>query len=160
MKLEKFKQWMEISANVGVLAGIIFLGIEINQNTSMMKAQTRDSMTEKIVDFRYVLATNRELAELWGGENILEKPSGNANFFMLASLADANFRIWENEWYQYQQGLFDEDEMIGRLTTWESTLGNSAQYRSYWELRRGTYSASFTKEVDGLLEKISLSNDL
>ena len=160
MKLEKLNQWIGMSANIGVLAGILFLGLEIKQNTDMMRAQTRDSMTEKVLDFRYVLATNRELAELWAGENILGNPKGDADFFMLSSLADASFRIWENEWYQYQQGLFDEEELEGRLTAWEFTLIRSAQYRSYWEIRRGTYSTSFTAQIDAILERISLSNDL
>jgi hypothetical protein len=159
MKLEELNQWIGVSANIGVLAGIIFLGLELKQNTDIVRAQTRDSMTEKILEMRYTLATSRELAELMAGENIIEAFEQNADYLMLSSFIDAIIRIWENEWYQYQQGLFDEVEMEARRETWEFSLRVEPAFISFWELRRGTYSESFTEELDSIIESSNLSNN-
>lgn len=39
MNLEKLGQWTTIVTNIGVLLGVVFLVIEINQNTEALKAQ-------------------------------------------------------------------------------------------------------------------------
>jgi hypothetical protein len=47
MRMKKLNEWLTLFANIGVIAGIAFLGFEIRQNTAMIKSQTRDSITEK-----------------------------------------------------------------------------------------------------------------
>lgn len=158
MKLNQINESLTFLTNLGVLVGIIFLAVELKQNTDFVKAQTRDSMTEKVLTNRYQIATNPELAGLFAGENIIENPVFDADFFMLTALIDANIRIWENEWYQFRQGLFDEEEMEGRRYAWEFTLVREPKYISYWNLRRGTYSASFTEEIDSIIERNNLPN--
>jgi|GEM_PF-4456383 hypothetical protein len=39
--------WVSIGSSIGVLLGILFLGLEVRQNTEMMKSQARDAITEK-----------------------------------------------------------------------------------------------------------------
>jgi hypothetical protein len=36
MKLSAINDWLTLAANIGVLAGIIFLAMEIQQNTTAM----------------------------------------------------------------------------------------------------------------------------
>lgn len=47
MNTEILNKWIAILSNVGVLAGIVFLGIEIQQNSNMMQAQTRTQLTDQ-----------------------------------------------------------------------------------------------------------------
>lgn len=152
MKLSKLNEWLTLGANLGVLAGIIFLAVELQQNTQMMKSQTRDAMTQKTIDWRYTLASNRELTEAWAdSEGIMSNPEYDANFFALSSLYDARFRIWENEWYQYRQGLFDESEFSARLFYWGRVLQRRPDLALYWEVQRGNYSGSFAEQIDQVL---------
>ena len=51
MKLSTINESISIIANIGVIASIVFLGLEMRQNTSMIKSQTRDAMTEKQMQF-------------------------------------------------------------------------------------------------------------
>ena len=39
MNVDKFNSWLTLLANVGVLAGIVFLALEIKQNTQMLERQ-------------------------------------------------------------------------------------------------------------------------
>ncbi len=43
MKLDKISAWLTLAANAAVLAGIVFLAIEIRQNTAMMETQIHQS---------------------------------------------------------------------------------------------------------------------
>ena len=49
--MNKMNQWMTVTANLAVIAGIVFLGVEIQQNTRAIENQTRDSITEKQMMF-------------------------------------------------------------------------------------------------------------
>jgi hypothetical protein len=43
-----FGYWLSIFANLAVVAGIVFLGVEIRQNSEMMKAQIRNDITQNV----------------------------------------------------------------------------------------------------------------
>ena len=65
MKLSTINESVSIIANIGVIASIVFLGLEMRQNTSMIKSQTRDAMTEKQMQFFEALVENEEIADFW-----------------------------------------------------------------------------------------------
>ena len=46
-KTHSLDRWLTWLANIGVIAGIVFLAIEIRQNTDMVVAQTRDNIADK-----------------------------------------------------------------------------------------------------------------
>ena len=66
MNLSTINESVSIIANIGVIASIVFLGLEMRQNTSMIKSQTRDAMTEKQMQFFAALVENEKIAEIWG----------------------------------------------------------------------------------------------
>jgi len=39
MNIDSINKWLMLAANLGVIAGIIFLAIEINQNSELLQAQ-------------------------------------------------------------------------------------------------------------------------
>lgn len=51
MKLSTINESVSIIGNIGVIDSIVFLGLEMRQNTSMSKSQTCDAMTEKRMQF-------------------------------------------------------------------------------------------------------------
>ena len=46
-----------------MIASIVFLGLEMRQNTSMIKSQTRDAMTEKQMQFFEALVENEDMPD-------------------------------------------------------------------------------------------------
>jgi len=63
MNLDNANQWLTLLANLGVIAGIIFLGLEIQQNTRTMQATAIQESTnvarEQIMMFATDAETNR-----------------------------------------------------------------------------------------------------
>ena len=44
MNMDSTNKWLMLAANIGVIAGIAFLAIEISQNSDQLAAQTRNTM--------------------------------------------------------------------------------------------------------------------
>ena len=59
-----FGYWLNIFANLAVVGGIVFLGIEIRLNSEMMQAQTRHQLSMGIVDILMTEAENPQLASV------------------------------------------------------------------------------------------------
>ncbi len=117
MKISAINEGVSLTANIGVIESIIFLGLEMQQNTAMMQSQTRNSIVGNQLSFYERIIENPEVAERrnrinWDVE-IEETEQFQHAFFMLSEL-----RIWENEFYQYQIGLFESDEFEAKTIAW------------------------------------------
>jgi hypothetical protein len=152
MKMEKLNQWLTLLANVGVIAGIAFLGFEIRQNTEMIESQTRDSITEKqiaVFEWWATSTDNNRIRTL--GDNLeldINSPEAGQYSWMIAG----NLRLWENEWYQYKRGLFEEEEFEPRLNIWKK-LVNTPGIIYVWENgQREAFSPEFAVLIDSLIE--------
>jgi len=57
-------RWLTLIANVGVIAGIVFLGIELRQNNELLEAEARFNRMRMSWDGWQSYAVNRDLTEL------------------------------------------------------------------------------------------------
>ena len=64
MKKLDLGQTITILANAGVIAGIIFLGVELQQNNELMRAEARDAQNVRLHEFVQQVYTVPELAEI------------------------------------------------------------------------------------------------
>ena len=147
--MTKASDWMNLSASVAVIMGIVFLGLEIRQNTEMMRSQTRDAISEKQMMFSEWVATEIELAntiaKVNSGEELTPGEATQHAYFLAGV-----WREWENSHYQFEQGLFDRDEFEPRMNRWVSTMRVKA-VRDAWVATRMNYSPSFRVEVDRIV---------
>jgi hypothetical protein len=52
-------------ANIGVILGIVFLALEINQNNRLLRAQAASSMVDARNEVRTLIVGSGEVAEFW-----------------------------------------------------------------------------------------------
>ena len=64
MQFDRLNRWLTLIANLGVVAGLIFLGYEIRQNTAQMRGEASYSITEGVNDINAAIHQNEELAEI------------------------------------------------------------------------------------------------
>ena len=148
MKMEGLNTWLTLIANVGVLAGIVFLAVELQQNTSMMRAQTRDSITEKTLIATAPWSNSSYAADImWRGSNGEIASSSGPDWVTYQALVSNIFRINENEFYQHEQGLFDEAEFQGRLNIMARNMARVG-FRTVWQRHRDDYSEKFREQMD------------
>ena len=145
--MDSLNKWLMLAANLGVIAGIIFLAIEVNQNTQVAQSSARQEVLN---------------AELWVFEKIIEDPSiklGDIPFQFeglneeqstkQANLYNAIFRIRENLWLQYLNGVLDETTWLSYRATFVYFLKNNENMRQYWNwLSESGMDRNFVNEIE------------
>ena len=149
MKKFEIGQTIQMLANVGVLAGIVFLALEIRQNSNVVQAQSRAQIASDAADHLMRRAENPQLTEISiranrGGELTEVEQS------QLGTSLQSRVRRWENIHYQYRQGLYSEEEYVGNRNAWRGLLSNPSA-RQHWERNRDSLSPEFAAELDLLL---------
>ena len=64
MDRDRLNWWLTILANLGMLGGLVFVGFEIRQNTSQLRADASHSVTASVNELNAGLYGDPELAEL------------------------------------------------------------------------------------------------
>ena len=137
---------------IGVMASLVFVGLEIRQNTTVARAQTRDSITEKQIETIGWQATSPQLAALHVRVMDGEELSG-ADASQFGSWVVGQLREWENSHYQFEAGLFTPAEFEARSEMWRILLSgrSSAAYIETWRRFRLTFAPNFRAEIDRIV---------
>jgi hypothetical protein len=131
MKKFDFGQTLNTLANAGVVAGIIFLAVELNQNNELLELEARATLSENLQNGWDRISSDAQLAALFikdrNDEDLSEVEELQLNAYWMGMLLRRQF--------QYQN--FPESS--------EGLEGLTRLYTSYGSLRRawnGSASAS------------------
>ena len=138
MKID-IKQTVEVIGLVSVVASLTFVGFEIRQNTVVARAQARDSISDKLINWELMVATDQAASEVWSKGNRGDPLERDGEYSSYQLIVNAQFSMWENEFYQYKLGLFEEEEFIARMVRWERSIVGLAGYRDQWNRQRNVY---------------------
>lgn len=157
MKSDKLSQSLSILANLGVLAGLVFVAIELNQNTEQLALELQWQVTDRMYQ------NNRDLI----GDNpasILSKSMSdpeNLTFeeYQAASAILFNFvNVWEDRYFLYQAGLFEDDE-------WKSfvneDIGVTLGYpfaKAWWADAKQVFEPELVRYVDEKLQYVEMNS--
>ena len=148
MKKIDLGQTITILANVGVIAGIVFLAVELQQNNELLEAEARQALVDRRISLAEIVASNGELA------NVVSKaqagdPLSPGKRRQLYALNISIFAMVESQFAEYQRGRLElEDVTVGGLTNALSDSGLSANVRQFWESWKHTTNAEFREFVE------------
>lgn len=151
MNTDSLNKWVAILSNLGVLAGIVFLGIEIQQNSNMTQAQTRTQLTEQALQSIDIARTPDMISlfqKIGNGEEL--DPNDAFRYEMYIRRL---FRGAENTFYQHRVGTLTESEFEGQLNFLGRTLSQQG-YRDFWAEYSNDFSTEFQLEIDGLFAEM------
>jgi len=148
MKKIDLGQTVSILANIGVIAGIIFLAVEIRQNTSAVRSQASQGIQDQLAQLYSIITTTPAMAEVYidgmaDPEQLDRVEQAQLNAFL--SLVLGGF---ENMFAQMREGSYDEARAQGY---WQ-LLRNLLQYpgmRQHWDERGYVHSEDFRAYVEG-----------
>ena len=111
----------EIRETIGVTAlvlSLIFVGLEMRQNTRLLQAQTRDAITSKQLETVSWVATDQQNSRVFRvGWDSMETLTPDEEW-QYATLVQGIMREWENSHYQAGLGLFTREEIEARQEAW------------------------------------------
>src|SRR3954468_9571432 len=106
MSFEQISYLAQIVASVGVVVSLIFVGLQIRQNTGALQRNEHNSTMAQWTVIRMAIAKHHDIAELMTaglrGERALDPADQLRLEQMLQENAWASFHIWERT----QRGIF------------------------------------------------------
>jgi hypothetical protein len=149
MAFERLNHWVTLGANVAVLIGIVLIIAELNQNHEMMRASTRNEISQGELALLTSMASNKDLVDilLRAGQG---KELSDAERFSVTAQSEAVFRLWQNVHYQGRNGLYDEEEFQKHTDTMRWVLSHSPWLVDYWCVSREIYPTVFVTEINEL----------
>ncbi|MGB1658738.1 MAG: hypothetical protein ACPHO4_15465 [Longimicrobiales bacterium] len=153
------KEVREFAGLLALVASLIFVGLEMRQNTNMMRAQIRNSMSENTMTYLGWQATSPALADVMVKarlEGEIALTSGEER--QMRPFVSAQIREWENSFYQNKMGLFTDMEFQARVATWRyrlKTSPDSALFLGTWTRTKQLYAEDFQDEVDRVIREAS-----
>jgi hypothetical protein len=146
----------QLVAAVGVILSLVFVGLQIKQNTRALQRNEHNSTMEQWTVIRQAIAQNRDIAELMTaglqGERALDAADQLRLEQMLAEQAWAAFHIWDRT----QRGIFPKGTFEGTGGALLATLLRTPAGATWWRSAKQTgygFAPGFVAEVDAILAK-------
>lgn len=148
MNSDRLNRWLTLGANVGVIAGIIFLGFELRQNNQLLVEQARYSMLENQKQWAYFVSAANNVSDTVMSPDDHSELS-KTDKIRRAELIGTLLFMWQWEYEQSQSNLFGESDV--------SVEAYKHGWRNYhiaevWPEIRGWYSDEFVRFME---EKIA-----
>lgn len=157
MKKIDLGQTITILANLGVIAGIVFLGIEIRQNTATVQGATYQALSDDSVNQYLAASTDPQLMELLvrayqgsAGEDFSFTEHMQLNFYYTALL-----QRLENSFFQFQSGL--ADDRVFKSYGWNDGIFLSQHFADFWA-RFGTQRTTSPEFRDFFESRVELQS--
>ena len=109
MNAERTNHWIAIAANIGVIASVVFLALEIQQNTQTNRAQAVQEYHRDMRDS--LLYADERMADIIHRAYSCE-PLSITEQNVRRLYWERLIRTYENQWYQRQQDLIDHETHI------------------------------------------------
>ena len=137
-----WKETAEVLGVIGVVASLIFVGVEIRQNTYAVRGATLHAVSQQSLDLVMAGLDNPELRSAFTAawENRLSPEQRDLMVWFIS----AKLRADENRFRQVQLGILDASTI--------QQLSNHAAYRlpyfaEYWDQNGGNFAPDFQEFV-------------
>ena len=152
MSFEQVAYLAQIVASIGVIVSLVFVGLQIRQNTGALQRNEHNSTMAQWTVIRMAIARNRDIAELMTaglqGERPMDGPDQLRLEQILAEHVWAAFHIWDRT----QRGVFSKG-------TFELTAGpllygllKTPRGEAWWgSAKNRGFIPEFVLDVDVLL---------
>lgn len=153
LKKPEFSKIVLITANIAVIAGIVFLGYEVQQNNKLLEAQARHNLisqraiTNDAVRNPNFLAAMEKLHE---GEEL--DYSEEMTVSMVVSLVIEN---WEWQYGEYRAGLLDLEQLP--VENWAFLYHDRFPMAEVWERQSLGMNQEFVQFVTDMV--VNRTND-
>jgi len=147
MDADGLNKWLTLVANISVVAGIVFLALEVRQNSDALKANTYQSMAAEQAQFQQNFM-NQDLAEInaaidSGGLDSLSP----VQRYQLNGMDNAWLFLQENLYFQYTRGNLP-------VSIWDSRhkaildVFRRENMQRHWERRGFAFNPEFQSYVN------------
>ena len=158
------KQTIEIVGIFGVIASLIFVGIEVRQNSIATRSATNAAVKDAFRELNSVIASSPKLARALAANSENPNAAPPEDRIQMLSMWRAAFPIWSNVHRQHLNGTLDPalyDAVVQEISMYagdalENETVDDAERRARhmrwaWESERFIFNQDFQLFVDEIL---------
>jgi len=149
MNLDRLNRWMALAANIGVLAGILFLSFELRQNTMTSRLKAASDFQDSFSEIEFFIAQSPEFAELLVKGRNGEEVTGAAQLRLTVFYGNV-LRTWQNTYLQFLSGALDKDIWQGSQTRLTQVLKEDRGLLDHWQTNKSQFSPVFNEMVTSI----------
>ncbi len=158
MSLEQVATLAQIAGSVGIVLSLVFVGLQIKQNTGALYRNEHNSTMSQWSVIRMAIAENRDLAEIMTaglhGQRSLDAADQLRLEQFLSEQLWAAFHIWDRE----QRGVFARGTHDWSAGRYIAPLLAAARGRAWWdEAKNAGFFPPYVAVVDALLARQAAS---
>ena len=150
MKLSAAAKWAEIVSALGIVVSLIYVGIQVTDNTRAMRSETASNASTEFIDWYTHLSGNPELMDVWlrgvtAPETLDEQQS--LRFVFLLHIIMLQF---QNNFYLVEEGTLDE-KVLSAINNTLATIRGTPGFAMYWSLRKELFFPEYQAFVERLM---------
>ncbi len=153
MNLEQLANLGELLGGIAVIASLIYLAIQIRQNTKTVKSSTLSVNSQIWTTMLLTLGDKDNVAAFTYGYFPMENMDPQ-KFTQFQLQCRALFVSMEQQHYQYTQGTLDADTYEGYARSISNTILPFPGFRVYWDMYREDFSPLFRNHLDDLIANV------
>lgn len=141
-----------VLAAVGVIATLIYLSIQIRQNTKAVRSSSIQNLVQNFSATAQAAVENQEVVPLLlkgnaGAEGLSEVERARLHFWFIMT-----FRRFEGVYFQRDLGIVDADVIDGFERSHLAILASKGA-QEWWATSKGIFNSGFVRYVEQLLEQ-------
>ncbi len=147
MTLSDLANLAQIFIALAVVGSLIFVGLEIRQNTKSARSSTLQLNADHWLNY-FAIISDPKFIDIYAKGSLGSDDLDQNQFRQFFLLCRATFMGMENQHYQFQNGLLDSDTYAGYQVTIREQIHAFPGIRAMWQLVRHSYGADFAAFVD------------
>ena len=149
MNADRINRWLSLTARVGVIISLLFLGYEINQSTKATMAAASQGLTDQSLNFFEAQLDHDVVSQAVYKQRQGDELSGY-ELHQLDLLQHINFRLFESAFLQYKRGFYEDREWERYRRIIAKQMANNPGTLQMWERTKGGWTDEFAAEVESL----------
>jgi hypothetical protein len=147
--VDKLNQWLALVANVGVIAGLVFVAIEVRTNTDANRLAIYQNYSQNWFQAHAQIADSADLAQIvenaMNGEDLSPVEHRRFQGYVFMRVTNSN-----NMLRAYDRGLIDEAEMRDALRAIRASAQQSTAFAEFIDPISDERLRSLILDEDGL----------
>ena len=137
----------KLITNISLIGSLIFVGIQIKQNTTIAKSQIM-AMEAEIAQNYYLAIIDAELltqaySKMYANEELSPNEIRQLNWHSYANFSSTNYKYW-----QFKNGMIDESEWIRKKKSIKWQFEINQAYREAWSKMKFNFDPEFIDEFE------------
>jgi len=149
MKSRKLRGLLDLAAGGAVLIGLVFVGLELRQNTAAVEAASLQNMTDASTDYLLRIASDVELTRIWIDGTSDQNNLSEIDSYRYFLLSRARWLRMQNSYLQWRRGtLSDEDWSFYKGLICGTDADGTISFKATWSAHNLVLTERFVNFVD------------